>query len=206
MRWLLAGSIGLDTVARRHHLSDTINDLNPTGLGAFEPEVARAFLVALDESYGLGLTPQAVQAMIEKVDWCIPYFLQLLYREIRNLVEDRGIPADVPAVELAWAALLEPSHRGCFDHWRQRLHEQLGRAQALQAERLLHAACQPGGTARTTLSLSLSASLPDPTEREEALDYCLDVLQTDGYLAERGERFRFLSPLLRDWWRRYHAR
>src|ERR1039457_7187718 len=37
-RWFYAGSIGLDTVARRLRLSGTIHDLQPIELGEFSPE------------------------------------------------------------------------------------------------------------------------------------------------------------------------
>jgi uncharacterized protein len=206
VRWLLAGSVGLDTVARRYNLSDTINDLQPMGLGPFEPSVAMAFLKALDDMHGLDLDEATVALMVQKVDWCIPYFLQLCYRQLRNVLEDDpSIPAE-EAVERAWETLLERGRRGYFDHWRQRLHQQLGKARALQAERLLDLACRPGGARRETLALSLEPFVPDPGEREEALAFCLDVLETDGYLVDDHGRLAFRSPLLRDWWRRYHAR
>ena len=43
IRWILCGSIGLDTVAARYGLGDTINDLYLFALGAFEEKVAKQF-------------------------------------------------------------------------------------------------------------------------------------------------------------------
>jgi hypothetical protein len=52
------------------------------------------------------------------------------------------------------------------------------------------------------LSLVLAGSIPDPTAREDKLRYLLDVLQNDGYLVDVDSRWRFLSPLLREYWLR----
>lgn len=48
-RWFFAGSIGLDSVARKLKLSGTIHDLQPIELGAFTEEKARAYLIGRGE-------------------------------------------------------------------------------------------------------------------------------------------------------------
>lgn len=45
-------------------------------------------------------------------------------------------------------------------------------------------------------------SIRDPEARDEKLTYLLDVLRGDGYLTPSGDRLRFSSPLLRDYWAR----
>ena len=54
-RWILAGSIGLDTVASRERLGDTINDLAVEPLGAFSEHDADRFLETLADSHLLVL-------------------------------------------------------------------------------------------------------------------------------------------------------
>ena len=48
----------------------------------------------------------------------------------------------------------------------------------------------------------LSQHIADAGQRDEQLRYLLDVLQSDGYLVAEGERFRFRSSLLREFWLR----
>jgi len=50
IHWILAGSIGLDTVTARLNLGDTLNDLSIFPLGAFEVPIAQQFLRALAHS------------------------------------------------------------------------------------------------------------------------------------------------------------
>ncbi len=55
VRWLFAGSIGLDTVTARVGLGDTINDLHLHHLGPFSPDVADRFLAALSATHDFPL-------------------------------------------------------------------------------------------------------------------------------------------------------
>ena len=51
LRFVLAGSVGLDSVTRRHRLTDTINDLRDWRLGPYDAETADRFLAELARSY-----------------------------------------------------------------------------------------------------------------------------------------------------------
>jgi hypothetical protein len=206
VRWLLAGSVGLDTVAALHNLADTINDLEIAELGAFRPDEARNFLAALDRTHQLGLDEAAQDRVIERVGWPIPYFLQLVYKQLRNEADAGDGRVDAAGVDRAYARLLDPTHRVQFDYWRQRLTEQLGRVRAGHAHQLLSAvAAGPEGATPATLSQVLGSAVPDPEERAAALEFTLGVLRRDGYLVPVGGRWMYRAPLLRDWWRRFHV-
>jgi hypothetical protein len=58
------------------------------------------------------------------------------------------------------------------------------------------------GVTRTVLSHALSSAISEPEAREEKLRYLLDILHNDGYLVEENRRWRFRSPLLREYWLR----
>src|SRR5258706_8791166 len=55
IRWMLAGSIGVDTVASRLNIADSINDLRIETLGAFDNPPAHALLQRLAGAYGIEL-------------------------------------------------------------------------------------------------------------------------------------------------------
>jgi hypothetical protein len=93
--------------------------------------------------------------------------------------------------------------RPYFDHWEQRLHEELGEPDARQAIDLLNAAARDsGGAPMASLQAVMSKHIQDLDGRDEKLTYLLDVLRGDGYLNLAGDRLRFCSPLLRDYWAR----
>lgn len=203
IRWVIAGSIGLDTIATRYRLLDTINDLHLMKLGAFAPEDADRFLVELGTSYGMELAPKVRKRLQQRVGWPIPYYLQLLFSELRQQVQEHAKTPSPDLVDRAYETLLSPSHRAYFDYWRQRLAEELGAPDdSLALEMLALAARDPDGVARPTLDVALAEQVRDERVRRERVAFLLDVLENDGYLVEERGRHRFRSPLLREYWRR----
>jgi len=205
VRWLLAGSIGLDTVAARLNLGDTINDLRMQGLGPFDSETAGRFLLELSKSYPVNFAPQIREYIVERVAWPIPYYLQVVFAELREMNGASSI--DRNRVDEAFARLLDPARKNYFDYWRQRLHDELGTPEDGWALTLLNSICRdPEGASYETLQQVLARRISDPDERDTHLRYLLDVLQNDGYLVEDGDRYRFRLPLLREYWLKRVAR
>jgi hypothetical protein len=198
VRWMLAGSIGLDTVAARLNIADSINDLRIESLGAFDTPTAHDLLKALATSYKLKLAEPVRNRILERVGWLLPYYLQLVFHEIRGLKEPT-----VEDVDCAVDRLIDPQHKTLFDYWRQRLRDELGRPDADHAALLLNAACRtPEGARRSIFRQVLNAGIPDADAREEKLRYLLDVLTNDGYVVEQDKFWQFRSPLLREYWLR----
>jgi len=203
VRWVAAGSIGLDTITALHGMGDTINDFNLMPLGAFAPDEADAFLVALGESHRLELDPATRARILERVGWPIPFFLQLLFARLLDVCKDEEVPASAAAVDGVYEELLSPGNRAHFDYWRQRLYKELRRPRADQAVALLNVCCHDSaGPTRATLRSTLGKLIEDPQARDDRLRFLLDVLLTDGYLTEDGDRYPFRSTLLRDFWKR----
>ncbi|MCC6620855.1 MAG: hypothetical protein IT385_06350 [Deltaproteobacteria bacterium] len=213
LRWVVAGSIGLDAVVARQNLGDTINDLALFPLGPFSPVAADAFLSALAASYGLALDEPTRARLLERAGWLIPFYLQILFTRLHDLVAETGVTPSTAIVDRVVEELLTPAYRAYFDYWRQRLTEELGRPDDQRALALLAAVAQaPDGVAdRPALDAALAALVPEARARDEALRFLLDVLENDGYLARitgadarqaAAPRFTFRSALLREYWLR----
>ncbi|HXB69880.1 MAG TPA: hypothetical protein VNY05_16625 [Candidatus Acidoferrales bacterium] len=198
IRWMLAGSIGLDTVASRLNIADSINDLRIETLGAFDTPTAHALLQRLAGAYGIELDLAVREHAIARVGWPVPYYLQLIFDKLRECQEP-----GTEDVDRAVDTLLDPSHKGLFDYWRQRLRDELGRPDAEYAAALLHPASRAAEGVRAAIfKLALTGAIADAGAREDKVRFLLDVLQNDGYLVEEAGRWRFRSPLLREYWRR----
>ncbi len=196
---MLAGSIGLDTVAARLNIADAINDLRIVKLDAFDEPTADAFLIALSEAHTVNLDEAVRQHIVRRIGWPVPFYLQLIFHELRNA----AIAVTATHVDQAIASLLSPYNRNYFDYWRQRLHEELGEPDAGNACSILNHCCRSAsGSPRDALSLALVAKVSDARQREDTVRYLLDVLQNDGYLVETQGRIGFRSPLLREYWMR----
>lgn len=220
VRWLVAGSVGLDTIARRHGLGSTINDLRVERLGALPRPLAVELLKRLAATYHLTLTTGVVERVLDRTGWLIPYHLQLVFSALRDRAGWRARggardsdlsasagraegpsvsgPLTVEDVDRAYDTLLAPQHRAYFDPWRQRLDTELGPVDAERALALLEViARDPRGATRDTVQQRARAAGAD----QATAAYLLDALEADGYVARAGDRWRFRSPLLGDYWR-----
>ena len=210
LRWLLAGSIGLDTVTARLNCGDTINDLALESLGAFPAAVADQFLLTLAQAAKLVLPADLRQAMIERIEWLIPFHLCLFFDVLHEESEECGHPPDSAMLETVFQKLLSTAQRSRFDYWRQRLHEQLGKPDGGWAVQLLSSiAREARGLTVEPLRQELGRQIHEPDERDSKLSYLLNVLENDGYLVRvdtppadgpNEARFRFRSALLRAYW------
>jgi uncharacterized protein len=202
LRWLLAGSIGLDTVAGRLNLGDTINDLRLFPLGPFSPPVADRLLRELSATHRLPLSEEVRRHLLDRIGWTIPYYVQLVFAELLEICQGNSDPAP-PHVDQAFENLLKPAKKAYFDYWRQRLVEELGRPDADHALTLLNSiAADDQGASRSTLAQVIGKKVGDAGQRKEKLRYLLDVLESDGYIVQvdGSDRFTFRSPLLREFW------
>jgi hypothetical protein len=207
--WVFCGSIGLDTFVQIHGLEGTINDLVHQKLGPFDEATARQCLFELAKSpqNPLRMTDTLATAIIEKIGWLLPYYIQLMYHALRSLPpgqrsKDFPAPADVDA---AYELLLEPGSATYFSHWDSRLDEQLDPARAATCRFLLKTIClAKKGVTRARLLTAMIARRPqsDPEEVERDLIFALEMLERDGYLHRDGNLCAFRSPLLRDFWKR----
>jgi uncharacterized protein len=200
-RWFFAGSIGLDSVARRLKLSGTIHDLQPIELGEFSPEKARAYLMGRGQFYQWALTAETIDAILRAVEWPIPFHLNLVFEELRAVVSERHGHPSPALVEIALQRLIVHG-RTHFDHWDERLAKLLDRRVQQYCEIILSLACrEASGVTIASIDLRLSQELNVDQERTEMLRQLLDLLISDGYLVRQEGAVRFRSALLRRYWR-----
>jgi len=206
VRWILLGSIGLDSFVDDRNLRKAINDLTPLNLDALDTEEANRFLTRLGESNGLPLSDEQRTLIIDRVGWPLPHHLQIVFHA---LIDSGATQADAAAIEGAFAHLLLPGNLSQFDTWRQRLEEQFGQSDATAAKDILRHLCQyAGGRVRAQIlnALMSTRQAADPGTVEDQIARLLLMLQRDGYVLESAGRYAFRSFLLREYWHRREVR
>lgn len=98
--------------------------------------------------------------------------------------------------------------RSRFNHWEKRLSDHLQEPELSFSKAILgYLAKADDGLSTRQLLSRLSRREPDPDKREALLQSLLIKLAEEGYLSQPDAqgRIRYLSFLLRDWWKRNHA-
>jgi hypothetical protein len=200
-RWFFAGSIGLDSVARALRLSGTIHDLQFIGLGEFSEPVARTYLIGRASYHGWQLSPETIDAILRGVEWPIPYYLNLVFEELRAVVSEGHGDPSAALVEMGIGRLVAHG-RTHFDHWDERLQKLLDARFPGYCEIILSLASREVfGVQVKTIDLRMSQEISNDPDRAQVIRQLLDLLVGDGYLIRYGDAVRFRSALVRRYWR-----
>ncbi len=197
VRWVLAGSIGLAPLTSREGWSSLINDLHTLPLGAMREEEARSLFDGLALAHHVPLSAADRDALLARLGWPVPYFLQLAFARLRG---PNRVPPGPALPDAVVAALCGVESAKDFQHWWGRLDKELGPVGAQAAEVVLDAcAADPAGAAASLLREKV-AGFWGEGERERERSAMMEQLAHDGYLVFEPPRWRFRSPLLREVW------
>jgi len=194
VRLLLTGSIGLDSILRKHGIRGVANDLRREELKPLTFEEALAFTLKLSRDNQINLSEDLARDYLQRLGaglW--PYFIQLFVAEI----QDHDAPPTSPAnIERIFHAIARSKRNQYAANMWDRLRDIFTEAEPTIARAVLKLiAAQPTGIAPDQLRGQL------PQFEANDFDYVLDVLQHDGYLTEADNgNICFFSNLLRDYW------
>ncbi|KLU28105.1 hypothetical protein EOS_00835 [Caballeronia mineralivorans PML1(12)] len=208
-RWLVSGSVGLDTLVQQHKMADTINSLSHQTLEAFEDDVAVALLSSLSSSYQIKLAEKDVKEIVAAVQWPQPYYLQTVFSHLRGLISAHPEASHASLVVQAIDKLMRPGMDNEFHHWETRLYQQLPKDDANHARALLAMACRdPAGARPEALLAHLTERMPNASldDVRNTFVSLRDILQRDAYWRSDEttgiKRYRFQLEPLRRWWAR----
>lgn len=199
---VFAGSIGLEhVVAKVDGRLKLINDLEPIQIDQLDPEEAKDLIHQLLEGASMTISEEVMDYMLEKINYLLPYFVQLMLDKTnRVLRKKRQTELTEEDVDTAFELVVKEGRN--FGDWEKRLTDYLSKMDAeFCIGMLTRYAHDPEYLLQKALNYSVKVK-PD-THYKELLD---DVLVKDGYLAREGQKYRFQSPFLREWWKvRYPA-
>jgi uncharacterized protein len=211
-RFLFSGSIGLNALLARHGLVTYFNDCSDFRLGPFKNKAAMGMLRTECEREVWAAAGETLSYLCDRAGWLSPFYLNLLLDSAISAARDRLQETGVPERRLVLSDVDDGfdrllTVRSRFIHWYHRLQRDLDPADLTLALRALGAVAKSEhGLTRRQVLARLAKAESDPDRRAERLDALMIVLEEDGYLDSAGERIQFPSFILREYWRRNHAR
>jgi len=204
VRIVMTGSIGIEPALRHANLSATLNTFTPFELLPWTEKTARGCLEALSNQYAVPFEPAAVSRMIEKLGYLIPHHIQLFFDNIYMDWKRRGYEEITPD-HVDWVydkQMLSIKGHAELSHMEERLKMALGlEIYPLALEILTETAVK--GYLDSESAITICQAVEDAgRDPNSLLREILEILQHDGYLEQKGDRFVFISHLLKDWWER----
>ena len=208
-RFIFTGSISLNSVLESNGIYSRFNDCYDYKLGAFKPEEAEVLLSKESKRLKWQLNDEVLQCLCKRVGWLSPFFLNLLLDEAIRIgaerLEETGVQTyelQLADVNLGYERLISVSSR--FAHWHQRL-KGIDDSAMILAILAAVARSSTDKLTRGNLRARLHKLDIDPTRRSQRLDAILMQLVEEGYLTQSEGGMQFLSPIVRDYWKRNHA-
>ncbi|MBK8146800.1 MAG: AAA-like domain-containing protein [Acidobacteria bacterium] len=207
LRFVIAGSIGIDHVLSQLEESASINDFEKLKLEPFNRKTAESFLDELCSTYELNIKGPVRKKLLDLVGTLVPYFIQIFFSEIQKEAVLNETPVNEKLVgRIYHERILGVDCKTYFEHYHERLRRYFEPSEEKAARKLLREIAIVGEVGRDTLFQSFSESW-NGDDAEDRFNLIIAALETDFYIRFRHEdrHYEFGSTLLRDWWLRYYS-
>jgi hypothetical protein len=201
IRFILTGSIGLPTMAEQLNATQHINDLSTIEVPPLRRDEAKTLTIRLLTCEKVAYDDAAIEHLLDKIEWFIPFHIQLIVQELSDEYFDAQETVDTAAVDRAFEKIGDMRNDIYFAHYYSRLEQIFDRPEYTFALALLNALTQ-----QDEMRLHGVHELAQ-THTVAHYAIVLRTLTFDGYIfvSERnGDAwYRFASPVLRLWWKKY---
>lgn len=206
VRFVAAGSIGLEPVLRQAGLSATINTFTAYELHPWDRTTALGFLRTIAEAKKLVMDEGVPERMLDRLGSAVPHHVQLFFDLLLQDTRRRkaGVATTTDVERVFQERMLSTRGHAELSHLEERLRMVLGpRTLPLALDLLTEAAVV--GTLTTDRAMELLSDgcneREEPRARpDELLRELMGIFEHDGYLERRDEGHVFVSNLVRDWW------
>lgn len=199
IRFIFTGSIGLNHTVAEINCSAFVNDLNSVEVSDLAREDALILLDKLLSSKKLHIKPALAEYLLEKLEWLIPFHIQLAVQEIslQSISSGEITKADI---DKAFESIIQARNNNHFDHYYSRLKRRFKGEEFRYANELLEKLSVDGSLSKAQI-IDLAAKY----DLEERWRIIVEILEYDGYISliNGTNTFRFNSPIVRMWWQRY---
>lgn len=198
IRWLFSGSIGLFNFTALRKVAYSINDMVEVDLDAMTDQEASGMLKALVESERMDMDGEVQRYLLDKIGWPFPYFIQLAVSILR-LEESRVNGISREDVDEALQKIINGKY---LRLWALRLEEYNGYRDMARFI-LEELAAKSEGRSKKELMEKYRRQKEIDSDVNFNYDFSetLGMLQSDSYITRTDQRFKFVSPILREWWK-----
>ncbi len=207
LRFLIAGSIGIEHVLNELGEISAINDFEKVRLDPFPAKVAAAFINDLGATHNLRLSPQSKRRMLDLIGTPIPYFLQIIFSEVAKAHAQDGAPVTPGRVEHIYRdRVLGVDCKMYFDHYYGRLREYYQPQEEKATKRILRELGMAGLLSRDACYQLYKEAIDGKAETDE-FNRLMTWLENDFYVRYQPDarQYEFSCKLLRDWWLRHYG-
>ena len=209
--FIITGSIGLEDLLRTEGLTGFINDIEQFEVKPWPIDTALALLTKLSTSYTFQLENNG-KLMCSLLGACVPHHVQVYFSQLKQHCSrnNRDEATETDMKKVFYEDLLSVNDKCNLQPMYERLHKYLSADDFSSVNAVLgylsNLQQDQGATAKTLKDHLLSIEEGGtPYVGDDKLRTLLRMLQHDGYLINEANQYRFMSNLLKEWWKKEYA-
>lgn len=207
VRFLIAGSIGIDRVLDELGEIAAINDFEQLHLPPFTSEIAAAFIDELAAEHRIQLSQPSKRKMLALIGTLIPYFIRIIFSEVYNTYKLQGEKITPKQIEQIYHdKVLGVNCKTYFEHYYSRFRDYYELDEERAIKRILRQLAMDETLTRDVCYQFYREKLGDRADIED-FNRLMTDLENDFYIRfdANKSRYEFASKLLRDWWLRHYG-
>lgn len=200
VQFIYTGSNSLNLTVGNLDSSSLINDLASIPVNPLNKEESKDLIQSVLSTYNYSITNNELDYIINKAEWTIPFYFQLIIQEIINDIEPNEEITEA-VIDKAFDTTLEQRNDHHFEHYVKRLKRVFNDKERAFIKIFLCKLSQ-----NLSLTKDEAINIANGILSEEETRRLLDSLKYDGYIINQDETtYKFNSPILRNWWRNHEC-
>ena len=192
------GSIGLFTAVKKIGATDRINDVREVHIGPLnQKEAALFFTELMKETCRVTPNEEMIGYTLQKIEWWIPFYFQLLVRELSHLLDDEQ-PLTTAIINESFSNVIKHGDI-YFEHFKSRLAKIFKSPEELAFVNALLLLLKKDSWVNINTIVNLAND--EKYKAQNQLDSILEILIHDGYIVKNNNSYNFYSPILKAWWK-----
>jgi AAA+ ATPase superfamily predicted ATPase len=196
IRFIYTGSVGLRVLVQMMKHDETINDLKEEHVEPLSFEEGKELAAMLFTSAKVVYEEDVLDYIIGKIRWLMPFYIQMTVSELIKIYDKTEKAVSKTDVDTAFVEMMSYRNHIQFNSYYNRLHEAFiddeSHEIALKALRTV-----------AILEVAMSEDMFGKIKHEKQkaiIRNTVAALEEGGYIFEENGKYRFNSPILRNWW------
>jgi len=196
IRWIFCSSVSIQNFVHKYNLSDAFNDIEEFQIDELKGDEPTMLVKTLAKSKKINFPDAEIQYLLAELAWKLPYHIQLMLKEIGDLVDNEPISKKI--INLAIENATSPKSIR-FNTWIERL-KNYGDDKPYALLLLKELSKIKSGLSRENLLLLIYDKTNDMNKAEDISNRLLLMLENEGYIIRMRGKYTFRCPLLRKFW------
>lgn len=206
-RFVVAGSIGIDTILRKLEAGDKLGDFQRVYVEPLARPAASRLANDLAATFNIAWSPELEQALFGLLGATVPYFIHLFFSEVGQLPAEARSQLTAADLERVYRQrLIGPACKQYFAHFSARLrrHGKSGEKAAMAVLRAVAGA--PNGRLSRSELYAVYRKARGRSASDLEFDELLGDLEHDWYLVldPTTNEYHFMLKVIQDWWQRWY--